>query len=99
MAAPGYLLDTNILIHVLSGRYPVLRSRIDRRAPGRAATSVLVCDELHCGIARSARRFGHQNWRTGQNEHTVVERVGGRVLTGLVSDQITGLMYRRESSR
>jgi tRNA(fMet)-specific endonuclease VapC len=55
MAAPRYLLDTNILIHVLSGRYPALRSHIDRLAPGRAATSVVVCGELHYGIAQSAR--------------------------------------------
>lgn len=56
MAGPRYLLDTNILIYVLSGRYPQLRSHVDRLAPGRAATSVVVCGELHYGIARSARR-------------------------------------------
>ena len=56
MAANRYLLDTNILIYVLSGRYPALRSRIDRLAPGRVATSVVVYGELHYGIAKSARR-------------------------------------------
>ncbi|MGN6655442.1 MAG: type II toxin-antitoxin system VapC family toxin [Rhodanobacter sp.] len=56
MAAPRYLLDTNIIIYVLSGRYPALRSHIDRLAPGRVATSVMVCGELHYGIAKSERR-------------------------------------------
>lgn len=56
MAAARYLLDTNILIYVLSGRDPALRARIDRLAPGRAATSVVVYGELHFGIAKSARR-------------------------------------------
>jgi len=58
MAAPRYLLDTNILIYVLSGRYPALRAHIDGLAPGRAATSVVVCGELHYGIAKSLRREG-----------------------------------------
>jgi tRNA(fMet)-specific endonuclease VapC len=56
VAAPRYLLDTNIIVYVLSGRYPVLRSRIDRLAPGQAVTSVVVCGELHYGIAKSSRR-------------------------------------------
>jgi tRNA(fMet)-specific endonuclease VapC len=56
MAAPRYLLDTNILIYVLSGRYPAIRSHVDRLAPGRATTSVVVCGELHYGIAKSSRR-------------------------------------------
>ena len=56
MAVPRYLLDTDILIYVLSGRYPALRAHIDGFAPGRAATSVVVCGELHYGIAKSMRR-------------------------------------------
>jgi tRNA(fMet)-specific endonuclease VapC len=56
MAAPRYLLDTNMVIYVLSGRYPALRSHIDRLAPGRVVTSVVVCGELHYGIAKSSRR-------------------------------------------
>jgi len=56
VVAARYLLDTNILIYVLSGRYPELRTRLDRFAPGRVATSVVVCGELHFGIAKSKRR-------------------------------------------
>jgi len=56
MATPRYLLDINVPIYVMSGRYPALQSRVDRLAPGRAATSAVVCGELHYGIAKSARR-------------------------------------------
>lgn len=52
----GYLLDTNICIYALSGRYPQVQQRIDRHAPGRIATSVIVYGELQFGIAKSARR-------------------------------------------
>jgi tRNA(fMet)-specific endonuclease VapC len=52
----GYLLDTNICIYALSGRYPRVQQRIDRHAPGRIATSVIVYGELQFGIAKSARR-------------------------------------------
>ena len=56
MAAARYLLDTDVLIYVLSGRYPKLRSRLDQLAPGRVVTSVVVCGELQFGMAKSARR-------------------------------------------
>lgn len=56
MAAPRYLLDTDIVIYVLYRRYPSLRSRINRLARGRAVTSVMVCGELQYGIAKSVRR-------------------------------------------
>jgi tRNA(fMet)-specific endonuclease VapC len=54
--APRYLLDTNICIYALSGRYPQVQGRIDRRAPGQIAMSVVVYGELQFGIARSNRR-------------------------------------------
>jgi tRNA(fMet)-specific endonuclease VapC len=54
--APRYLLDTNICIHALSGRYPQVQRRIDRRAPGQIAISVVAYGELQFGIAKSVRR-------------------------------------------
>ena len=51
-----YLLDTNICIYALSGRYPQLRRRIDRLASGQVVTSAIVWGELHFGIAKSSRR-------------------------------------------
>lgn len=51
-----YLLDTNICIYALSGRYPQVQRRIDRHAPGQLAMSVVVYGELQFGIAKSVRR-------------------------------------------
>lgn len=51
-----YLLDTNICIYALSGRYPQVQRQIDRRAPGQIAMSVVVYGELQFGIAKSVRR-------------------------------------------
>ena len=51
-----YLLDTNICIYALSGRYPQVQQRVDRQASGRIAISVIVYGELQFGIARSSRR-------------------------------------------
>ena len=50
------LLDTNICIYALSGRYPQVQRRMDRHAPGQLAMSVVVDGELQFGIAKSARR-------------------------------------------
>lgn len=51
-----YLLDTNICIYALSGRYPQVQQRVDRQASGRIAISVIVYGELQFGIAKSSRR-------------------------------------------
>lgn len=51
-----YLLDTNICIYALSGRYPALQGTIDRLAPGSAGISVIAYGELHFGICKSSRR-------------------------------------------
>ena len=54
--AAHYLLDTNICIYALSGRYPQLRREIDRLTAGQAIVSVIAYGELHFGIAKSTRR-------------------------------------------
>ncbi len=51
-----YLLDTNICIYALSGRYPQVQQRVDRQASGRIAISGIVHGELQFGIAKSSRR-------------------------------------------
>ena len=51
-----YLLDTNICIYALSGRYPQVQQRVDRQASGRIAISAFVYGELQFGIAKSSRR-------------------------------------------
>lgn len=51
-----YLLDTNMCIYALSGRYPQVQQRVDRQASGRIAISAIVYGELQFGIARSSRR-------------------------------------------
>ena len=51
-----YLLDTNICIYALSGRYPQVQQRVDRQASGRVAISAIVYGELQFGIAKSSRR-------------------------------------------
>lgn len=54
--AARYLLDTNICIYVLSGRYPSLTKRIEKLEAGMAVMSVVVQGELAYGIAKSQRR-------------------------------------------
>lgn len=50
---PRYLLDTNICIYALSGRYPEVRKYLDSRPPGEAIISTIVLGELEYGIAKS----------------------------------------------
>lgn len=50
-----YLLDTNVCVDYLSGRYPAVVSRIQRSAPGDLGLSSVVVAELRYGADRSAR--------------------------------------------
>lgn len=59
--AGHYLLDTNICIYVLSGRYPELADRVDSLGKSAVHTSVIVLGELAYGIAKSKRKRDAQS--------------------------------------
>lgn len=50
-----FLLDTNICIYAVSGRYPHVTARVDALRPGEAVMSVIVLGELAYGVAKSSR--------------------------------------------
>lgn len=50
-----FLLDTNICIYAVSGRYPRITARVDALKPGEAVMSVVVLGELAYGVAKSLR--------------------------------------------
>jgi len=51
-----YLLDTNVCVDYLTGRFPKVVARIQRSAPGDLGLSSVVVAELRYGADRSARR-------------------------------------------
>jgi len=51
--AVRYLLDSDICVYALSGRYPKVVRTLDRKLPGQVAISVIVLGELLAGAARS----------------------------------------------
>ena len=51
-----YLLDTNVCVDYLTGRFPKVAARIQRSAPGDLGLSSVVVAELRYGADRSARR-------------------------------------------
>jgi tRNA(fMet)-specific endonuclease VapC len=50
-----YLLDTNVCVDYLNGRYPSVVGRIHRCSPGDLGLSAIVMAELRYGADRSAR--------------------------------------------
>ena len=50
MIAPRFLLDTNILVYLISGASPHLRQRVEEREPGSVVTSALCVAEAMYGI-------------------------------------------------
>ena len=57
MADPAYLLDTNILVHLIADRSKVLRARVEQCEPGTLATSTLCVAEAGYG-SRADPRVG-----------------------------------------
>lgn len=49
-----YLLDTNICVYALSGRYPNVVRVLDRKLPGQLAVSVIALGELFAGAQKSS---------------------------------------------
>lgn len=50
-----YLLDTNVCVDYLNGRYPAVVARVQKSAPDDLGLSCLVVGELRYGADRSAR--------------------------------------------
>ena len=51
-----YLLDTNICVYAVSGRYPQVTRKLDDQGGGTIGMSVIVLGELMFGISKSLRR-------------------------------------------
>jgi tRNA(fMet)-specific endonuclease VapC len=51
-----YLLDTNVCVDYLNGRYPAVTERLQRSRPADVCTSAIVAAELRYGADKSARR-------------------------------------------
>jgi tRNA(fMet)-specific endonuclease VapC len=51
-----YLLDTNICVYAVSGRYPQVTRTLDDQGIGTVGMSVIVLGELMFGISKSLRR-------------------------------------------
>jgi tRNA(fMet)-specific endonuclease VapC len=56
VADPAFLLDTNILVYLLSDLSPRLRARVEQYEPGALVTSTLCVAEAAYGL-RSDRRI------------------------------------------
>ena len=57
MADPAYLLDSNILIYLITDRSPILRARVEQCEPGTLVTSALCVAEASYG-SRADPRVG-----------------------------------------
>lgn len=55
-----HLLDTNICVYAVSGRYPSVTRMLDRQGIGKVGISVIVLGELMFGISKSQRRADAQ---------------------------------------
>ena len=55
-----YLLDTNVCVDYLNGRYPSVTERLQRARPSDVATSAIVAAELRYGAEKSAHRRQNQ---------------------------------------
>lgn len=56
-----YLLDTNVCVDYLNGRFPAVTERIQQSSPQDLCTSSIVVAELRYGADRSSSR--HRNHR------------------------------------
>lgn len=55
MKALRFLLDTNICVYALSGRYPQVVRKLDDLGGGTSGLSVIVLGELMYGLSKSQR--------------------------------------------
>jgi len=55
-----YLLDTNVCVDYLNGRFPGVTERIQRSSPQDLCTSSIVVAELRYGADRSSSRHRNQ---------------------------------------
>lgn len=53
--APLYLLDTNVCVDYLTGRYPGVATRLHQLSPAAVATSSIAVAELRYGAQKSQR--------------------------------------------
>lgn len=51
-----FLLDADTCIYAVSGRYPQVTAKLDRKLPGQVVVSVIAMGELMYGLAKSQRR-------------------------------------------
>lgn len=56
-----YLLDTNVCVDYLNGRYPSVTERLQRSRPAEVCTSAIVAAELRYGAEKSTRRRQNQS--------------------------------------
>lgn len=68
MTEAHFLLDTNILIYLITGATAPLRARIEMLEPGKAVTSTICAAEVAVGLDQAASEV-----------HQMVERVYGLV--------------------
>ena len=52
--AARFLLDSDICVYALSGRYPQVVRTLDRKLPGQVALSVIALGELLAGAEKSS---------------------------------------------
>ena len=55
-----YLLDTNVCVDYLNGRYPSVTERLQRSRPADVCTSAIVAAELRYGAEKSNHRRQNQ---------------------------------------
>jgi tRNA(fMet)-specific endonuclease VapC len=55
-----YLLDTNVCVDYLNGRYPSVTERLQRSRPADVCTSAIVAAELRYGAEKSTHRRQNQ---------------------------------------
>ncbi|MBI4476423.1 MAG: type II toxin-antitoxin system VapC family toxin [Acidobacteria bacterium] len=84
-----YLLDTNVWVDYLTGRYPAVIERIQRASPEDIFLSSVVVAELRYGAERSARRKAN---------HAKVDALVGEV-QGLDFDRGAARAYGRIRAR
>lgn len=53
-----FLIDTNILVYAMSGRYPKIEARLSEIPPDLVKVSAITCMELEYGAAKS--RWGER---------------------------------------
>ena len=93
-----YLLDTNIWIDYLTGRYPTAVTRIQESPPDELCLSSIVLAELRYGAEKSRRiRFNHRLLNTLAQEVRCVDFDPNAATT--YGEARTALEKRGETSR